>query len=148
MNGQNGSILTSGGFWLCALAFLAGVVLLTMQPTGAEEAANVMQAALPLGDATVIEYEHAVAQHSTEALAVRECLNNGGMFAIWQKPDGRFVRLCQLEDGKFGMQICQADYDPSKSCFHEITSYIKNKFTGLDQLLRYLKKMGATQVWP
>lgn len=148
MSGQNGSILTSGGFWLCALALLAGItILLTPTWLDARQAANVMQAALPLGDATVIEYEHAINQHNAEAIAVRECLDQNGPFAIWQKPDGRFLRLCNLPDGKFGMQICVSDYNGG-DCFHEITSFIKNKFTRLEQLIKYLRNIGARQVWP
>lgn len=144
MKGQGGSLFADLIFIGMALLAAAGLIWWIMPADWEAGAAEIMQAALPLGDATVIEHEHAVMQHSAEAIAVRECINNGGMFAIYQKPDGRFVRLCNLPDGKFGMQIC-AD---SGDCFHEITAFIKNKFTRLEQLLQHLKNMGAAQVWP
>jgi hypothetical protein len=145
MSGQ-GSIVTDGFFILLAVAVVCGLAWWVMPADWEIGFANTMQAALPLGDATVIEYDHALS-HGADAIAVRQCLDQNGPFAIWQKPDGRFVRLCSMPDGKFGMQICASDYNGGE-CFHEITSFIKNKFDKLEQLIKYLQNLGATQVWP
>jgi putative hemolysin len=91
----------------------------------------------------VVEHNHAVVQHGAEAEAVRNCLNQNGPFAVWQKPDGRFLRLCQLPDGHFGAQICK-----DEGCLHEITAYVKNKMTRIEQLIKYLENMGAKQIYP
>ena len=91
----------------------------------------------------VVEHNHAIVQHGADAEAVRNCLNQNGPFAVWQKPDGRFLRLCQLPDGHYGTQICK-----DEGCLHEITAYIKNKMTRIEQLIKYLENMGAKQIWP
>jgi hypothetical protein len=132
------------GFWLAVAVCLVWWV---MPADWEQRFATMMDAALPLGDATVIEYEHAIIGHNAEAIAVRDCLRQSGPFQVWQKPDGRFVRLCNLPDGKFGIQICQADYN-GEECFHEVTAFIKNKFTKLEQLIKYLENIGASKVFP
>jgi putative hemolysin len=143
---NQGSIFSDVIFLGLCLLLLIGLAWWVMPESLERDIARAMQGALPLGDAVVIEYDHALS-HGAEALAVRECLKKDGPFSVWQKPDGRFVRLCQLPDGKFGTQICAADYN-GRDCFHEITSFIKNKFTRLEQLIKYLENIGATQVWP
>lgn len=134
-------------FVLClCLAALFAVAWWVMPESMERDIARAMQAALPVGKVTVVEYDHALV-HGADAIAVRQCLDNNGPFAVWQKPDGRFVRLCNLPDGRFGMQICAADYN-GEECFHEITSFVKNKFDKLEQLIKYLQNIGSVQVWP
>ena len=145
MNSQ-GNVFTDVFALGLLILLVVGLVCWIVPDDGARQVADVMQAALPLGDAAVIEGVHATDKHGYEADAVRFCIREGGMFAIYQKPDGRFLRLCQFPDGVFGMQIC-AD-NGSGTCFHEITAFIKNKFHTLEQLLKYLDNMGATKVWP
>ena len=90
-------------------------------------------------------YTHAEAKHGQDAVAVRDCLYDKGAFAVYQKSDGRIIRLCEVEEGKFGLQVLEPD---ENGTLHEITAYIKNKMTHIEQVLNYLKNCGATQIWP
>lgn len=90
--------------------------------------------------------QHAVLKHNSDALAVRDCLQQNGALGVWQKADGRIIRLCEVEDGVFGLQVLEPD---ERGTLHEITAYIKNKMTRIEQVIRYLEQnCGAVKIWP
>lgn len=51
--------------------------------------------------------DHAVEGHGTDAILIRECLNNNNPTLVlksrWDK--NVYFRVCQLEDGRFGIQV-------------------------------------------
>lgn len=98
---------------------------------------------LLLQAAPVIYGSHAVAKHGLDAELVRECLEKNPPSAIWRKPDGRILLLCQLPDGRWGVQIRVWD---ESGAWREITSFIKNKMKSLEQVERWLRNMGAVRI--
>lgn len=48
---------------------------------------------------------HALERHGDEALLVRQCIQRNGAIQEWLQPNGRIARVCQLENGKFGVEI-------------------------------------------
>ena len=79
-------------------------------------------------------------KHGAAAIAVRFCLNNSGPIQRWHNPNtGRIANLCEIEPGKFGIQIVEPD---ANGIQHEITAFVKDKFTRIEQVVRYLKNTG------
>lgn len=80
---------------------LAGLLLLAVLAAGyyLVEVAQVGQA------------DHAVIKHGADALAIRQCLDRYGPNEVWQMTSWRrpnhFIRTCQLDDGRWGLQIIQ-----------------------------------------
>lgn len=88
---------------------------------------------------TVSYNAHAGVKHGDDAWEVRNCIQKGGTIDIWINPDtNRQAHVCQIENGKFGIQI-QIDG-------REITSFIKNKMSRLDQVYQYLRNSGYTPI--
>jgi hypothetical protein len=107
------------------------------QPRTFNPAPLLLLAALLLA---VIYGTHAVARHGTEADAVRECMSSNGPIQRWRYPDNnRIVSVCQLPDGKFGIQVTER--------LREVTSYIKNRMSRLEQVETYLRNRGAVKYW-
>lgn len=82
---------------------------------------------------------HAVIRHGEEAEAVRKCLENNDPLQTWVKPDGRVIYICRLPDGRFGVQV--------RDGIREITSYIKNKMSRLNQVEAWLHNIRAERIW-
>jgi putative hemolysin len=83
---------------------------------------------------------HPLEKHGEEAVAVENCIDGGGTLAVWMNPDTqRTVKLCQIPDGKYrgkyGLHIEEANGD-------WVTSFLKNKYDQLDQVLAYLVRAG------
>lgn len=90
---------------------------------------------LALAFAALVYGTHAVERHGSDATAVRRCLENGGGIENWFNPEtNREATICQLQDGRYGIQIHRFG--------REVTSFIKNKLRRLDQVQRYLSNRG------
>jgi hypothetical protein len=54
---------------------------------------------------------HAVLKHGAEATAIRQCLEGRGPKEVWEftshKRRDFFILTCQMDDGKWGVQIIQ-----------------------------------------
>jgi len=83
---------------------------------------------------------HALERHGDEALLVRQCLQRNGAIQEWLQPNGRIARICQLENGKFGVEIID---DQGRN----ITAFIKNKMRTLEQVEQYMRNKGAELLW-
>jgi hypothetical protein len=88
--------------------------------------------------------EHATAKHGDDADAVRQCLRDYDPLQVWVKmTDGRMFQVCQLQDGRFGIQICDGT--------HECTSFIFRASKGLrvklSQVEQYLRNIGAERIY-
>ena len=81
--------------------------------------------------------DHAVQKHGEGALLVDACLNiRGTHLGIWQrKSDGHLAFPCEIEPGKIGVKF---DKCTGENC----TSLIKEKFSKVCQIVRYLKNTG------
>jgi hypothetical protein len=87
--------------------------------------------------AAIVYSSHAVERHGQGAIKVRQCLENNGPTEVWQNPDTlREAHICQLDDGKYGIQIQRFE--------REITSFVKNKLRTIEQVHKYLDNGGYT----
>jgi hypothetical protein len=94
----------------------------------------------------VILSVHAFARHGEDAERVRACMDQDGYIQIWYNPLlDRYLRVCEIRGGKFGIQVLQLDDD---GIWHEITSFVKNRMKNLGQVERYLQNSGSFKVWP
>jgi putative hemolysin len=85
---------------------------------------------------------HAVAQHGSEARAIRKCIEQNGPAQVWRDREGNFFKLCVLPDQRWGAQIIKRSAeDPSK--WVEKTAYVKGNGTW-QTVARWLERMGAT----
>jgi len=85
---------------------------------------------------------HAALKHKYTAAAAHECLMRDGPILEWVNPTtGRRARVCQIDAMTFGVQIIQPSFDG----WHEVTAFIKNKLTRLDQVKRYLTNAGYAE---
>lgn len=65
---------------------------------------------------------HAVQRHGADAEAIRKCLDENGPFQVWRTLDGEtFYRLCQLDDGRWGLQAITKE----GSTWYEKTAFIR-----------------------
>lgn len=71
---------------------------------------------------------------------VRECLNGDSQnYHMFKNPETNRMALCvQLPSGKWGIQIIE-EVD---GVFEEVTSFIKNKMSKIEQVIKYLNNRG------
>ena len=102
---------------------------------GASPLPIILLAVLALIVAAITYQTHAVQRHGSEAQTVRECLSRNGAIEKWMNFDnGRQALICQVRDGLWGIQIRKNN--------REITSFLKNKLTRIDQVYQYLVNQG------
>ena len=84
---------------------------------------------------------HAEANHGSEALAIRECLDLDGADAEYQHKDSgnKRVQVCIMPNGDFGLWFFKIG---SKGDWHEVTAFIKNSVTNWSELEAYLSNTG------
>ena len=84
---------------------------------------------------------HAEANHGSEALAIRECLDLDGADAEYQHKDSgnKRVQVCIMPNGDFGLWFFKIG---SKGDWHEVTAFIKNSVTNWTELEAYLSNTG------
>ena len=88
----------------------------------------------------VVYGTHAVIRHGTQAEQVREWVERNGPIQRWNYPDNnRIVSVCQMDDGKFGIQVTERT--------REITSFVKNRMRDIRQVEAYLRNRGAVKYW-
>ena len=90
---------------------------------------------------------HSIARHGLEeSLSIQQCLEWKGEKQVWHKPyNNRWGRICQFEDGSFGIQIVSQMLD-------EITSFVRRYKDGtpvrsVDELIDYMISKGYKCVW-
>lgn len=98
-------------------------------------------AALAFGGLLLITHQqdislHALERHGNEAVMVKQCLDQNGPLQIWQQPNGRVAKVCQLDNGQYGILIEDANGN-------NITAFVKNKSRTLQQVMQYLRNKGA-----
>jgi len=82
---------------------------------------------------------HGVAKHGNAAEMVRSCLSDKGMMQLWFNPTtGRKAYVCRIDKTTFGIQVNHV----VEGKWKELTSFIKDKFTRIDQVERYLRNTG------
>jgi len=90
---------------------------------------------LTLALATIVLQQHAAQRHGVEADIVRDCLSRNGALEKWMNFDtGRQALICQVRDNVWGIQIIKDR--------REITSFIKNKISRIEQVYQYLLNRG------
>lgn len=80
---------------------------------------------LAIGIAFAIGYgfSHGVTKHEEEAIITRNCLDNNGPNMVFQKTRNanRFLRICQIDDNLWGIQIV----DKIGKKFEEVTAFFR-----------------------
>ncbi len=87
----------------------------------------------------VVPTMHAVIRHGDDALAIRNCFNNGGPTQTWADlvDPNLFYRACRLPDGRWGLQVFR--WREATRHFVERTAFIKGD-GGEGALVRYLSR--------
>lgn len=83
---------------------------------------------------------HAVARHGDDALAIRACIENKGPAMKFKslKDPFTFYLVCQLDDGRWGLQALIKDAGK----YFEKTAFVKGEGT-LGELLDYMGKLAT-----
>jgi hypothetical protein len=76
------------------------------------------------------------------SLVVETLRQKGHILLYWNPNTRRFCRVCELEAGKYGMQIIQ--WNSANSEWEEITAFI-NKGNTLDKVRKYLSNGGYVE---
>jgi hypothetical protein len=113
------------------LLFLAGVILLS---------------GILINQYVLTYSAHAEVKHGDDARAVRHCLEQQDPLQVWvDAATGRVFNVCQLQDGRFGIQIC----DGTRECTSFIYRASKGLKVKLSQVENYLRNnVGAWKVGP
>jgi putative hemolysin len=85
---------------------------------------------------------HAVARHGSDARAIRKCIEQNGPQQVWRDREDNFFKLCQLPDGRFGVQIVKRAAENGAK-WVEKTAYVKGNGSW-QTVARWLDRMGAT----
>ena len=102
-------------------------------------AAPLLLLALIVGLIVMFSVQHAVERHGSVAVDTIQCSEGSdNLIQKWTKPDGRDIFVCDVK-GQFGI-VVEKNGDL-------ITAFVKDKFTRLEQVMRYLTNCGANQVW-
>lgn len=89
----------------------------------------------------VIFGTHAVDKHGDEARAIRRCNMDQGPRLVFKAHD-TFYLLCQLEDGRWGLQAVKKGF---QGLYHELTAFVKGKGT-YSELMSYMQRIGASRI--
>ena len=96
----------------------------------------------------VIVQQHAVDRHGADAEAIRNCLKQNGAYQTWfDKKSGTFYFLCQLADGRWGLQAVVEDIVDGLKALVEKTAFIKGTGTWTE-LIDYLAKFASRYTGP
>jgi hypothetical protein len=89
---------------------------------------------------TITLSSHAVTRHGSEALNIRDCLDRNGDFQVWKSTqfDNQFFRVCELGNGKFGLQIVREE----GGVLHEVTAFVKGNGSW-GELVKYLSRIAT-----
>ena len=90
---------------------------------------------------TVLTRKHAVERHGSEAVAIRDCLQQRGAMETWQDKERPGVQawMCQLDDGRYCISIVQwwnSVVDGAE--WRESTSFCPANGT-YDKVVKYLR---------
>jgi hypothetical protein len=93
----------------------------------------------PLSMPPVRSNSHAVERHGSDAIEIRRCLDRNGPADVWKKfKVDRYILLCRLDDGRWGIQIIEK----VGAKYEEITSFVRGNGT-LRETTDYLMKQGT-----
>lgn len=83
---------------------------------------------------------HGPLKHGALSIEVQKCLEKpGGTISVWKK-DGKILKVCQLPNRLYGVQVIIENTD------EELTSFCKEKMKTLEQVYKYLRNGGAEMV--
>lgn len=94
-----------------------------------------------LSRVVIDDYSHALEEHPNSAPLVHECMRNNGPYMQFQIFKGkRYLRICIVDEkkGLIGFQIVDIVGKEAK----ELTAYIKDGCTSIQDVLRYVSRMG------
>jgi hypothetical protein len=81
---------------------------------------------------------HAIERHGEAAFTGRSCHNNPNSTLFYNPTTNRWADVCQTPDGKWAMFI----YEKVNGKVVEVTSFVKDKMTSFDKVLRYMQNAG------
>ena len=94
----------------------------------------------------VLPQVHAELRHGSDALSIRQCLDQRGPQQVWRSNDRTtFYRLCQLDDGRWGLQA--AIWDKVLDRLVEKTAFVKGEGSW-SELTQYLAKFATRYTGP
>ncbi|MBN1535166.1 MAG: hypothetical protein JW908_00435 [Anaerolineales bacterium] len=90
--------------------------------------------------ATINSSDHATDRHGSDAKRIRRCLDQNGPVQIF-RADDVFYRVCQLDDGRFGIQAVRK-ISKTYDVYREITAFVKAHGTW-EELIAYMNRLKA-----
>jgi hypothetical protein len=91
-----------------------------------------------------LSISHAEARHGSDALTVRNCLENNGPDLIFDNPTrGTKMVVCYLDDNHYGIQIIRK----VNGKWEEVTAFIRRNAKSWDDLLDWAEGTGAHLRW-
>jgi len=90
--------------------------------------------------AQVINSDHALG-HS-EAVDIRQCLNDNGPYQTWKNNTGDYFRVCHLPDGRWGFQVVK--FDQIMRQWVEKTAFVKGGGSW-SEFIMYMARIGAAR---
>ncbi|HFC08423.1 MAG TPA: hypothetical protein ENJ54_01010 [Chloroflexi bacterium] len=83
--------------------------------------------------------QHAVERHGSEAIAIRQCVQNGSSIRrFWRLRNGRYAVMCKLPDGKWGIEI----FERLRQKWQEVTAFVPRDGSA-EAVQRYLWQRGT-----
>jgi hypothetical protein len=90
-----------------------------------------------------VSMSHAITKHGENAVRVSDCMDNKGPVQEWHNAaNNHTIYVCEVEPTVFGLDVLFQ----REGRWERLTSFIKEKFTRIEQVENYLKNSGATRV--
>ena len=87
---------------------------------------------------------HGIEKHQDSAVSVRQCMDKNGPLQTWFNPTtNRIAYICQVAPNVFGVQIVEQGTD---GVMKEITAFVKNKMTRIEQVMKSMENAGYVQM--
>jgi hypothetical protein len=90
-----------------------------------------------------VTMSHAITKHGDNAVRVSDCMDNQGPIQEWYNAaNNHTIYICQVAPTVFGIDVLAS----INGRWERITSFIKEKFTRIDQVENYMRNSGAVRV--
>jgi hypothetical protein len=90
-----------------------------------------------------VTMSHAITKHGDNAIRVSDCMDNQGPIQEWYNAaNNHTIYICQVAPTVFGIDVLAQ----IEGRWERVTSFIKEKFTRIEQVENYLRNSGATRI--
>jgi hypothetical protein len=90
-----------------------------------------------------LSISHAVTKHAADAIAVRNCIDNGNPTTLYKASKSKFIQICMIDSSTFGIRVIKKT---GGNRYEEVTAYIKTALKSFGDVLQYVKNNKLVEI--